>query len=169
MADEPDAIDQLLDAALYLPVGFLLELRERSPELAARGRQHLQSQVAVARMIGQFAVQMGSKQVASYLQRPRSTAPAGPVVAEPVVVEPAVAEPAVAEPIVADEPVVPTPGAVASDGLPIDGYDTLAASQVVARLDGLDGSALEAVRAYEAAHRNRKTVLGKVAQLQRAG
>jgi hypothetical protein len=51
------------------------------------------------------------------------------------------------------------------DELPIPDYDELSASQVIERLDGLDGASLEAVRAYEAGHRGRNTILGKIAQL----
>jgi len=49
--------------------------------------------------------------------------------------------------------------------LAIPGYDTLSASQVVQRLPGLSPEELEAVRLYEVAGRNRKTVLLKAAQL----
>ena len=49
--------------------------------------------------------------------------------------------------------------------LAIPGFDTLSASQVVPRLDGLGRADLVAVRAYEAAHRRRRTVLGRVDQL----
>ena len=161
MTDERDPIEQWLDAALYGPVGLLLELRDRLPELAERGRQHLQTQTNVARMMGQFAVQIGSRKVSEYVQRQRDAAEVDdrPVAAD------------ADAPVREDDPASPEPAvaaAVPSGGaLPIAGYDTLAASQVVARLDGLDADELEAVREYEAAHRNRKTVLGKVAQLQR--
>lgn len=159
MTDERDPIEQWLDAALYGPVGLLLELRERLPELAERGRQHLQTQMGVARMMGQFAVQIGSRKVSEYVQRQRDAAEVDD-------------EPAAEAQSIEDDPAPPEPeptaAPVAAGGaLPIAGYDTLAASQVVARLDGLDADELEAVRVYEAAHRNRKTVLGKVAQLQR--
>lgn len=49
--------------------------------------------------------------------------------------------------------------------LPIPGYDALSASQVVERLAGLGHDDLEAVRAYESAHRKRRTILGKIEQL----
>jgi hypothetical protein len=49
--------------------------------------------------------------------------------------------------------------------LAIPGFDTLSASQVVPRLDGLGRADLVAVRAYETAHRRRRTVLGRVDQL----
>lgn len=61
----------------------------------------------------------------------------------------------------------PAPGPSA-DALAIPDYDGLSASHVVNRLAGLSSSELEAVRAYEAANRGRKTILSKVAQLQSA-
>jgi hypothetical protein len=52
-----------------------------------------------------------------------------------------------------------------STHLAIPGYDTLSAMQVVQRLTGLSAQELEAVRAYEAAHRGRKTILHRAEQL----
>jgi hypothetical protein len=49
--------------------------------------------------------------------------------------------------------------------LGIPEYDSLAASQVVPRLAALTPDELAAVRAYEAAHRGRRTILGRVDQL----
>jgi hypothetical protein len=49
--------------------------------------------------------------------------------------------------------------------LSIPGFDTLSASQVVQRLDGLNRSELVAVRAYEASTRGRRTILSRVDQL----
>jgi hypothetical protein len=49
--------------------------------------------------------------------------------------------------------------------LPIPGYDALSASQVVQRLVGLSADELAAVHAYEATHRQRRTILGKIEQL----
>ena len=50
--------------------------------------------------------------------------------------------------------------------LAIPDFDSLAASQVIPRLEGLSPEELEAVRAYEAGRRGRKTILNKIAQLQ---
>lgn len=58
------------------------------------------------------------------------------------------------------------PPSPAVDDLAIPDYDSLSALQVVDRLPGLTPDELEAVRAYEAAHRGRKTILNKAAQLQ---
>ena len=52
--------------------------------------------------------------------------------------------------------------------LAIPDYDSLSASQVVPRLAGLTTDELEAVRRYETAHRARRTILGRVAQLQQS-
>jgi len=49
--------------------------------------------------------------------------------------------------------------------LAIPGYDALSASQVVERLAGLSSDELDAVRRYEAGHRRRRTILGKIEQL----
>jgi hypothetical protein len=55
---------------------------------------------------------------------------------------------------------------VSVDDLAITDYDGLSASHVVNRLAGLSTEELETVRRYEAAHRGRKTILSKIAQLQ---
>jgi hypothetical protein len=49
--------------------------------------------------------------------------------------------------------------------LPIEGYDALAASQIVARLGGLSAAELEQVQRYETAHRGRRTILHRTGQL----
>lgn len=68
------------------------------------------------------------------------------------------------EPVTAPSP---APEATpAADELPIPGYDTLSASQVVPRLDALRPDELEAIRAYETAHRGRRTILNRIAQRQ---
>jgi hypothetical protein len=63
--------------------------------------------------------------------------------------------------LVGDEP----PSRPSREHLPIDEYESLAASQVVARLPTLTEAELEEVRSFEAAHRGRRTILGKIEQL----
>ena len=53
----------------------------------------------------------------------------------------------------------------AADDLPIEEYQSLAASQVVARLPALTADELGTIRRFEAAHRGRRTVLGRIDQL----
>jgi hypothetical protein len=64
-----------------------------------------------------------------------------------------------------DRPSRPQSGPDA-EALAITDYDSLAASQVLPRLDGLTGEELEAVRRYESEHRGRRTILGRIAQIQ---
>lgn len=49
--------------------------------------------------------------------------------------------------------------------LPLEGYESLAASHVVARLTRLSAEELVQVREFEQAHRGRRTILGKIEQL----
>lgn len=157
-------VQRLADLMLYLPLGLALRAREELPKLAAQGRDRFSTQAPLARMVGQMAVAQGRRKVEGVLDR-RPGAPAG---GEP--------EPGVAVPIHdfdhdaapppdpgATGPSAPAPAAV---DLPIPGYDSLSASQVVQRLPGLSADELDAVRAYEQAGRGRKTVLLRVAQLR---
>ena len=73
-----------------------------------------------------------------------------------------------AAPAPAAPPTEPPPEsapAPAESELPIQDYDSLAASQVVPRLATLGADELRAVQAYEAATRHRQTILHRVAQL----
>ena len=54
------------------------------------------------------------------------------------------------------------PQADTGGGLALADYDDLSASQVVDRLEGLSAGDLEAIRSYEAEHRARNTILGKI-------
>jgi hypothetical protein len=49
--------------------------------------------------------------------------------------------------------------------LAIPGYEDLAASHIVARLDRLTPSDLAKIRSFEVSHRGRRTVVGKIDQL----
>lgn len=156
MVEEKRPIDLALDLFVYVPVGLALSARDLVPELARKGRERVTGQVASARVVGRFAVQQGQTQAGRAFQRARQEAEerlAGEVVAPPPVPSPA---PAAAT-------AHSGPGA---DTLAVPGYDSLSASQVLPRLEGLTTDELEAVRAYEAAHRGRKTILGRIAQLQ---
>ena len=100
--------------------------------------------------------------------------PAAPTRPEPLHAEAPVARPVPSEPWTPAPAAAPKPasahgapanGTPSSADLPIPGYDELSASQVVERLVGLAPSELDAVHAYEAANRQRRTILGKIEQL----
>lgn len=162
--EKKSPIEQALDLLLYAPLGLAITAREELPKLIERGRQEVTGQVTMARVVGEFAVRegerQGSKLVRDAAERIR---PPAPPEAPP---RPALARaPSTAAPVAA---AAPSPnGARPSGGdLAIPGYDSLSASQVVPRLAGLSREELEAVRAYEASTRGRKTILNRVAQLQ---
>ena len=63
-------------------------------------------------------------------------------------------------------PVPPLPQVEPDDSsLPIEAYDSLAASSIVTLLDGLRPAQLRAVDVYERANRARRTVLTRIGQL----
>lgn len=204
-----DAVDQALDAFVYAPIGLLFDGPARFPNLIRNGR----NQVTNARMMGQFAVQMGRTEVTKraaeldgpvvdllrglgFIEGPPpgpAPAPAPEVVPEkpaaPTAKEAGAKAPAAKKPAakksaaatkatrkkVARKATKTTKkkkaaapgGAPSAAGLAITDYDSLSASQVVSRLQGLSTAELEAVRSYEAATRGRKTILSRVQQLQK--
>ena len=146
------AVERAIDLMFYAPVGLLALAGEQLPVLVERGRQNVQQRLAVARLVGQMTMQLGRAQV----ERRLATEPDG---GAPSDLAPA-AMPADVAPVVDDVPTVD------AETLPIDDYESLAASQVVARLASLDPHELELIESFERATRNRRTVLGRIAQLR---
>ena len=165
MTSRQDPAEQLLDLLVYAPLGLLLEARDLVPKLAEKGRQRMGGQVTVARMIGEMAVRQGQRRAEKVVQRlreqPRGTGPDRPGGGAERQTNGHRPESPPAE-----EPSAPAAAVPDVDSLAIPGYDTLSASQVVPRLEGLSREELDAVRAYEAATRARKTVLTRVDQLR---
>ena len=143
-------VGAMLDVFLFAPIGFVLDARELVPKLAERGR----NQVALLKVVGQFAVNKGRADADRILKQksPVSTMPPS----------------APAAPRTPPAARTRTPSATtnAAQALPINNYDTLSASQIVPRLAGLRPEELARVRAYENSHRRRRTILGRIAQLQ---
>jgi hypothetical protein len=172
VSDRKGPVDQALDLLVYAPLGFALDARTLLPKLVDRGR----SQVALARMMGQFAVEKGQKGAGRRLSQAQEQAFAaladlgllpgngqGPTTA-PAPAPDAVTPRSAERPPKPPRPTAPTVPAGAD--LAIPEFDSLAASQVIPRLEGLSPEELEAVRTYEAGRRGRKTILNKIAQLQ---
>ena len=166
--------ERALDLLVYAPLGLALSARDLLPSLVEKGRQQLSGQVTQARVIGQFAVQQGSKEAGKAFEKARSSAEStlSARLGENGATTAAAPTPAAAGPAPAPEPVRAEPPPDAGAPAPLAGtlaipaYDSLSASQVVPRLSGLSPAELEAVRGYEVAHRGRKTILNRVAQLQ---
>ena len=171
--DDRTPADQLADLLVYVPIGLFFEAPTLLPKLAEQGRVHTRN----ARLFGQFAVRQGEAEVrrrlAGFEEQTTALLRALGVLpgdgndrsgdgADAPAPERTVARSNRSR---AATPHPAEPGPDVAD-LAITDYDSLSASQVVTRLPGLTLDELEAVRAYEAAHRGRKTILNKVAQLQ---
>jgi hypothetical protein len=169
-ARKDDPTEQLLDVLVYAPLGLLLEARDLLPKLADKGRQRMGGQVTVARMVGELAVRQGQRRAEKVIERLRqqNSGGAGGAGARPAASRPAPTNGhGTAAATVTDIRPTPEPAPPSSSSLlAIPGYDTLSASQVVPRLEGLSPEELEAVAAYEQATRARKTVLTRIDQLR---
>ncbi len=175
------AVEHAVEVFVYAPIGLLFEGASLLPQLVEKGK----SQVTMARMIGQFAVQQGKGEATKAVGKlqdqaagvldflgdsvapvpadpPRRTAPASSRVAEDKANGVASLAPRVENG--AGDPAAHTVADATS--LAIADYDSLSASHVVNRLAGLGADELEAVRQHESANRGRKTILSKVQQLQ---
>jgi hypothetical protein len=169
--EEKSPADQLVDLLVYAPVGIAMTVLEQLPDLIAKGRERVTGQTAMARMIGEFGVKQAGKEARRRIDDVTElladlgvfpgarNVPAPPPPAAP---QPSANGRAAPQP----EPAAPAEPRPDGSALAIPGYDTLSASQVVQRLAGLSPVELEAVRAYEAATRGRRTILSKISQLQ---
>ena len=77
---EKSPIDQALDLFVYAPLGLALIARDQLPALIARGRQQVTSQMALAKMMGQYAVREGEKEAKKQVQRIETRATERPLV-----------------------------------------------------------------------------------------
>jgi len=191
VTEERPVHEVLLDCLVYAPLGAAIVAVEEMPRLAERGRERVEKQLAIARLVGKFAVGEGrrrfgtapasSREDASRADASRApAAPPAPVVSSrqtgsesspppeaasrsrPEASLTSEASASVSEP---SEPLRSPLGRL----LPIPAYDTLAASQVVERLASLSAEELEAVRQHESGTRRRRTVLHRIAQLSSEG
>lgn len=163
VSEDKTPIDQAVELAVYAPIGLALEAKRLFPSFVERGRQ----QVQVARMLGQFAVQYGqgeaTKRVGRFQGQAESILADLGLVARPELES---TPPTPGAPPAPDSVAAPPRSSAAADALAIADYDSLAASQVIPRLAGLEPTELAALRDYEVAHRGRKTILGKINQLR---
>jgi hypothetical protein len=165
VSEEPDIIDRAVELFVYAPVGIAQTVLEAAPpflhEAVERGREIVTRHVTTVRSTGEVALAFGLPMLRERLRTTVTDAVAGNAPVAPA--------PAPSQSVVTAPPAPSVAAAVAdapaSTELPIPGYDALSASQVVERLAGLEPSELDAVMAYETAHRQRRTILGKIEQL----
>jgi hypothetical protein len=168
--------DRLLELVVFGPAGLAVTVVEEFPKFVEKGRHRVEGQVHTARLVGQVAFQMGRRQIEQSLGRigsrsgvdtPERTSkdpPSGPVSSGRAVDSVEHRRPPYGA---TGHGVGNGSGSVSS--LAIPGYDSLSASQVVQRLEGLSSAELEEVRVHEGAHRQRRTILHRVEQLLAGG
>ena len=150
MAEERPLLEEILDVAFFAPLGLAITIAEDFPALVRRGRRQLEGQFGMARFVGKIAAQQVKRRVDTFLDTPNPERRSETTVPDPF-----------------PEPLrIVVEATVSSDALAIDGYDSLAASQVVARLASLDAGELEKIRRYEEQSRRRQTILNRIAQLE---
>lgn len=163
-----DAVDLLF----FAPIGFAKRARKLLPDLIREGR----STAASARTIGKFVTPIARTQgtklvkakVAEFAESTMPKSRPGPRSAETAEGRLAVAR--TAKPKVAPQSATGSAGASSKDSSiphePFAGYDHLGSAAVVARLGELSRAERAAVRAYETANRSRRTILGRLDQLE---
>ena len=169
-------LEVLADLAVFAPIGLAEAVRDRLPELAAAGRHRVESDLRQARVVGELAATelkrraeaMGGRTAPAPVRGRTARAPerAGPArrAATPGPDQGAPA-PAATPPGRRQRVPEAEGGVPLAAELPIPGYDSLSASQVVQRLPGLSAPELAGIRRYEQAGRGRKTVLLRIGQL----
>ncbi len=170
-----------MDAGIPLEASDDRSCLERGQDAVTQVVECVQQRLAHYRAAGELAVTFGvpvlrrklDERVAAALRRPTPPEPTPAVPSSPGVPaerERTASRSEPSEPLngsARPAPVVQAaPDPTLSATLAIPGYDSLSASQVVERLTGLPPSDLDEVREYEAAHRNRRTILGKIDQLR---
>lgn len=188
--DSKSPVDQLIELLVYAPVGLAYDYGDVLPQLIKRGK----SQVQLAKVMGQMAAQQGQSKAKQgtegvddvvnevVLQAASVVAKGLTELGQLIGLAPeSVSDESASDEPLSDEPDSSQPVAsssnhdssdTSSDGIvlgPIAGYDDLTARQIVPLLSELDGAQRDSVRAYELASRARKTILGRLDQLDKSG
>jgi hypothetical protein len=70
-------LEQALDVCLYAPVGLAIAVTEELPQLIDKGRTRVNSQLAMAKMVGSFAVAQGQREAERVVRQATSRMPEG--------------------------------------------------------------------------------------------
>lgn len=154
---------RLLGACIFAPVGVAMSIKDDLPDLIDKGRDRVEQEISNARVAGEYVVGRFQRRMAARI----GTLLHGGDGATP---EPP-GEPSPDAPVAPPPSVRPAPDAAdaATLGAALADYDTLSASQVVRRLEGLGREELRAVQRYESATRHRRTILNRASQLLEEG
>ena len=162
---ERDLPTTLADMLVYAPVGLSEKVHTDFDSLVVSGRQRVQT----ARWVGEMALNLARQKGPGWVSGAVEQAVAPVASAVTGVLSTVLGRSSMSDPVTAahehHEHDVEVAEEAARSEEPFDGYDHLAAAQIVRLLDRLPESELEMVRTYEVAHRGRRTILAKVEQL----
>jgi hypothetical protein len=179
VSDDKETAERAKEMLVYGPLGLALFLRDSAPQFlrmfVARGRSEVEQrrrsmggQLDQVRALGETVAADGGPEVLRLLSNGIATLREKAEEALGALGVTSTEEPAAATEATREVDWVATdssaPNRDTAD-LAISGYDDLSASQVVDHLDGLPRADLDAIRDYEASHRARNTILGKIEQL----
>ncbi len=165
---------EIIETGLFTFAGVVVELQESLPKFVAKGKSTLEPKLGVAKFMGQFAITHLEnelhKKTDSTLDQVLdlvsnlfgfSKDQNDPAQSESVNIS---ANHGFTPPPTAASGTRTAPKGKASDAdyLPISGYRTLSAQQIIARIDSLNQSELDAIAEYESRHRNRASILRSV-------
>lgn len=168
---------ELLETGLYATAGAAAEFQDALPRLVEKGRSSLGPKFGLARVIGQLAVGGAENEI-----RKRSDVVVGQI-SEIVSALFSSSSPSARKsdegsvdqhprhntesPVGAESTIIGRTASGSPEDLPISGYTTLSAQQVIARLENLSNAELEKIAIYEAAHRNRASIARAIASKRR--
>ncbi|MEM1335408.1 MAG: hypothetical protein AAGG08_18325 [Actinomycetota bacterium] len=157
---------QIVEALVFAPIGLGAAIIAETPRRVRQAR----SDLVAARFLGEMAVTQGVAEV----QKRRAASTNRPDTAPTSARSAATSQRSAEAPggsgsdAAADDSLgaASTSEAVSSDELAIPDYDTVPAIDVVMQLADLDAAERAAIGVYERSHRGRRTILGKLAQLE---
>lgn len=177
-SEDTNPLRRAADVLFFGPLGMAVTALEDFPALVTKGRERVETEISNARVVGEFVVQQGQRELSQFVGQllnrdsPEPAAPEHPADADAGADASADgnAHPGADAHQNSTAPTpAPKPDADPADTAIVEqalaGYDTLSASQVVRRLESLGPDELRAVHRHEASHRNRRTILNRTHQL----
>lgn len=167
-------LTEVIETGLFGIAGVVVELQESLPKIVAKGKSTLEPKLGMAKFVGQFAVARFENE---FQKRADSTIgqisdmvsllfgqskEGGPDKSDLGPMGDSVVE---EQDVSASAEVQTSTATMATDAghLPIAGYRTLSAQQIIARLDSLNQSELDEIEQYESENRDRASILRSIA------